>query len=176
VPSSGLFPPNPSSPLQGIIAYLTWKHGANVHTSGIVTITSSSIWGNSYESRVKNVADLTNDAAFYSLNGPGQWMCWDFGELRIRPTHYSLRGDVGLYSPKSWIVHSSIDGLNWMEISRQADTNDLDGFYRLATYPVSGSDTCRFVRLTQTGKNQRGSDFLALTAFEIFGELIEGRH
>jgi hypothetical protein len=69
------FPPQIQSPLQeaksldDLISYLTQKHGGNVHDRGIVTITSKSVA--SY-SRVQNVADLTSNSYFHSINEPGQ--------------------------------------------------------------------------------------------------------
>jgi hypothetical protein len=50
---------NPKS-LEGIISYLTKKHGGNVHEKGIVTITSKSVYDPELQRALKNVADLTS--------------------------------------------------------------------------------------------------------------------
>jgi hypothetical protein len=78
--------------LEGIISYLTKEHGGNVHKKGIVTITSKSLFGAAWA--VLNVADLTSHLNFVSKNEPGQWICWDFGERRIRPTQYTIAAQI----------------------------------------------------------------------------------
>jgi hypothetical protein len=72
--------PNVSSPLEGIISYLTRKHGGNVHDRGIVTITSTEPkcslfaslppYHDSPNSAAKNAADLTADRFFFSKDAP----------------------------------------------------------------------------------------------------------
>jgi hypothetical protein len=59
----------------GVISYLTRKHGGNVHDKGIVTITSKSVKGDNPWFDAENVADLTDDSQFRSKNDPGQWIC-----------------------------------------------------------------------------------------------------
>jgi hypothetical protein len=81
-------PMKESGSLDGIISYLTKKHGGNVHEKGIVTITSKSVFlGYCPE----DVGNLTSGAFFCSEALPlEQWICWDFREMRVRPTHYTL--------------------------------------------------------------------------------------
>jgi hypothetical protein len=150
--------------LDGIISYLTKKHGGNVQEKGIVTITSKSCPYND----LKNVADLTSDAKFCSKNEPGQWVCWDFGEMRVRPTHYTIKGAW----LKSWVVEGSLDGSSWTEIDRQTDNQDFCD-WNTASFAVSKPAEFRFIRLTQTDKNHRGYDWLILRAVEFFGTLSE---
>jgi hypothetical protein len=73
------------------ISDLTQKHAGNVHDQGIVTITSKSVSSDSPETVPVNVADLTTSSDFLSDNTPDQWICWDFGEMRVRPTHYTIQ-------------------------------------------------------------------------------------
>jgi hypothetical protein len=86
-----------SGSLEGIISYLTTKHGGNVDEKGIVVITSKSVSDGS--AAVRNAVDLTSDSFFLSQDAPGQWICWDFGELRIRLTAYTIK----TWSMTSWI-------------------------------------------------------------------------
>jgi hypothetical protein len=153
--------------IDGIISYLTRKHGGNVHDKGIVTITSKSVG----PGRVRNVADLTSDRYFFSKDAPGQWVCWDFRELRVRPTHYAITA----HGLKSWVVECSLDGEAWTEIDRKADNQDFTGWLT-ASFAVSKSAEGRFIRLTQTGKSHWGNDgddILRIYAFEFFGTLLE---
>jgi hypothetical protein len=154
--------------VDGIISDLTRKHGGNVHDKGIVTITSKSVSDNPRYA-LRNVADLNSDSYFWSKNQPGQWVCWDFHEMRVRPTHYTIRS----HYLKSWVVESSLDFINWTEIDRKTDTEDLKNFSETASPAVSNSAECRFIRLTQTGKRDDGSYSLPIRSFEVFGVLIE---
>jgi hypothetical protein len=103
-------------------------------------------------------------------------LCWTF-EFRVRPTHYTIKGDL-----KSWVVESSLDGVNWIEIDRKTDNEDLNerrniltrtNTHHLASFAVANSTECRFIRVAQTAKNHIGNDRLTIRAFEVFGTLIE---
>jgi hypothetical protein len=102
------FPLKQAKSLDGIISYLTRKHGGNVHDKGIVTITSKSVYSDDPGRAVRNVADLTSTAFFNSKHEPGQWVCWGFHEIRILPTHYTIK----CYYLKSCVVESSQDSVN----------------------------------------------------------------
>jgi hypothetical protein len=136
------FPLKEAKSLDGIISYLTRKHGGNVHDKEVVTITSKSVYSD-LGYALRNIADLTSDSCFFSTNEPGQWVCWDFHEMRVRPTHYTIQA-VWL---KSWMVESSLDG-EW--------TTENDDFktrsWQMASFAISNSAECRFIRPTQTGK------------------------
>jgi hypothetical protein len=160
-----------SEPLNGIISYLTRKHGGNIHDKGIVTISAKSVFEDP-DSVVRHLADLTNGSIFNSDDEPGQWICWDFHEMRVRPVYYTLRSGEG-FPPRSWLLESSLDGLNWTEIDRQVDNDDLNDDFLTHSYTVSNSDKCRFIRFTQTDQNHYHDDYLRLCAFEVFGTLLE---
>jgi hypothetical protein len=91
------FPLQEAKSLQGIIFFLTRKHGGNVHDKGVVIITSRSV--DAACVALRNLADLTSGTNFRSKNEPGQWVCWDFHQMRVRPTHYTI-GTAYLKSAK----------------------------------------------------------------------------
>jgi hypothetical protein len=167
-PKTVQVPMREDAPMEGIISHLTKKHGGNVHEKGIVTITSKSMVNDS-DNGLKNLAELTDYSAFASEDGPGQWLCWDFGEMCVRPSHYTIRGGC----LKSWIVEGSLDGVIWREIDRQTDSGAFPGGWEVASFPVSTSMECRFIRLVQMGPNRMGYTFLLLLAVEFFGMLSE---
>jgi hypothetical protein len=74
--------------LDGIISYLTKKHGGNIHEKGIVRTTSKS---GSFD---------------FSEHEPGQWVCWDCREMRVRPTNYTILSSY----LKSWVLEGSLAG------------------------------------------------------------------
>jgi hypothetical protein len=116
------------------------------------------------------VADLTSETRFLSDDRPGQWFSWDFGEMRLYPTHYTLVA----CQPKSWVVEGSLDGQSWTEIDRKTNNQDftLVG-YPIASFAVSNPAECRFIRLTQTDRRHNGDNHLLLRAVEFFGTLSE---
>jgi hypothetical protein len=69
-----------------------------------------------------------------------------FREMRVRPT----RDTMFIAVLKSWVVGSSLDGVEWTEIDRKTDTL----LYYALSFPFANSTECRFIRLTQTGENQ----------------------
>jgi hypothetical protein len=166
----GCFLLKEDKPLDGIISYLTRKYGGNVHEKGIVTITSKSVVECDHPPHVSDLADLHSNSHFTSRNEPGQWVCWDFHELRVRPTHYTIYGP----NLRSWMLESSLDGETWIEFDRKTDTDDLEfDSDRLASFACSKWTECRFIRLTQTDKNHDRNDYLMIEGFEFFGTLIE---
>jgi hypothetical protein len=173
------FLPNPSTPLEGIISYLTRKRNGNVHDRGIVTITSHEPYNENTWNAAKNAADLTADSYFYSKNAPNQWICYDFGDCQIKLTHYSIRsrhnGNTNDYHPKSWVIEISKDCSVWEEIDRRENDSSLNGRNLTHLFKVSRPTECRLIRLRQIGKNHYSSpdDRLVISGFEIFGELMK---
>jgi hypothetical protein len=151
--------------LDGIISYLTKRHSGNVHEKGIVTITSKSLHSDDARFALKNIADLNASSHFQSKDERGQWICWDFHEMRVCPTHYTILAST----PKSWVVEGSMDGENWRELDRQTDTE----LFYTGSFAVANPAEARFVRFTQTGKTRRNTDGLAVRGVEFFGTLSE---
>jgi hypothetical protein len=162
--------------LDGIISYLSRKYDKNVHDESIVTITASSVYQEGRLYAVRNLADLEPGCTtgFSSADQPGQWVCWDFHEMRVIPMRYSLQSRYACF-PKTWIAESSLDGVNWKTMHRPSENDDLKGKLAVASYPVSCEDECRFIRVTQLGVNHDRNNILSLTAFEVFGILIPNR-
>jgi hypothetical protein len=162
------FPKSQDKPLEGIISYLTKEHGGNVHEKGIVNLTSKSVLNQS-GNRLRNVADRANNYGFSSEDEPGQWICWDFGGMRVRPTHYTLWARYLI----SWVVEGSLDGMRWTEMDRHTGSKDFTASWNRGSFALANSMECRFIRLTQTSKNQSGHDQLFSGFVEFFGSLSE---
>jgi predicted nucleic acid-binding Zn-ribbon protein len=162
-------PRKETEPLEGIISYLTKKYGGNVQKKGIVIITSKSIVQDDPRRAPENVADLTSISTFWSKDEPRQWVCWDFRDMRVCPTHYTITS----WSLKSWVVEGSSSGGSWTVIDRQSNRHDFETDWKTASFPVATPAAFRFIRLTQTDKKTNGSDALPLRAVEFFGTLSE---
>jgi hypothetical protein len=175
----------------GIIAHLTRKCGGNVHDRHVVEVTSGSFeketQGLEDDPRcaAKNATDFETDSLFFSAfrdkeedipHTRNNWICYDFKERRIVPTHYTIRthhGGPGDDHLKSWLVETSVDGKTWREVDHKENNKQLNGTYFIGTFPVAGGGECRFIRLVNIGRNHYGDDSLMITAWEIFGSLIK---
>jgi hypothetical protein len=182
----------------GIIAHLTRECGGNVHDRHVVDVTyglfeketdganpHSGAYKNADWAAAKNVADLEADSYFYSAyrkkeedipHTRNNWICCDFKERRIVPTHYAIRtnwGDTGGYHLKSWLVETSGDGESWRAAAHEEDNKQLKGKWFTGTFAVAGGAGCRFIRLVNIGRNHFGNDRILISAWEIFGSLFE---
>jgi hypothetical protein len=171
----------------GIIAHLTREGGGNVHDYHVVNITCGSFEKETDgdNSGAKNPADLEIDSLFLSAYRKKEddirptknnWICYDFKERRIVPTHYAIRtnkNDIEGDHLKSWLVETSVDGENWREVARELDNNYLNRSRETGTFAVEGCGACQFIRLVNIGRNHFGSDILKISAWEIFGSLLE---
>jgi hypothetical protein len=151
-------------------------HGANPH---------SGAYDNRAENAAKNAADLETDSDFCSAyrsykedipHTRNNWICYNFKKRRIVPTHYTIRTNfLGLCWShlKSWLVETSKDGKSWREVAREENNKQLNGRWFAGTFAVAGGGECRFIRLVNIGRNHYRNDFLCISAWEIFGSLVE---
>jgi hypothetical protein len=111
------------------------------------------------------LANLRPGWHFRLTDSPGQWVCWDFGEMRVWPRSYAIQG----YKLGSWVLEGSQDGENWEMIDKQELNQDYQGRWSRASFAVSKSPECQFIRLTQLGQNNYS---LGLYAIEFFGTIL----
>lgn len=175
------FPYEESKPLNGIISHLTQEFGGNVHDKGIVEITASSVNGGDCEP--KCVADLEADSIYCSADELDTWICYDFKDMRVTPTSYSIRshchGYSGYFNLKSWVLEVSNNGTSWDIIDQRNDNFDLDDENVTCNFKIDQvpeDSKYRFIRLRQTGPNHRRTltlYYVSISSFEIFGKLFE---
>jgi hypothetical protein len=95
---------------------------------------------------------------------------YDFKKKRIVPTHYTIRtngdcpGDPHL---KSWLFETSADGESWRKVAGEEGNRKLNNEFR------TGSGEYCFIRLVNISRNHFGQDNIFISAWEIFGGLIE---
>jgi hypothetical protein len=164
--------PRDISPLDGIIAGLTRKHGGNVHDRGIVDVSGTSACGSNV---AQNAVDLEEHQrnCFESRSEPNQWLCYYFDARRIELTAYSIAARPNGPFLRSWIVEGSEDGLTWITLDERKDNTEANSSHPIATFVVSNRMECRFIRLRQTGNNASGDHRLRLYGFEVFGFMEE---
>jgi hypothetical protein len=179
----------------GIIAHLTSECGGNVHDRQVVDIPCGSFeketngasphsgaYDGLPECAAKNVADLETDSRLRSacrgnwediMHTRNNWVCYDFKERKIVPTHYAIRTNWEGPHLKSWLVETSVDGEIWPEVARMENNEQLNGRHFTGTFAAAGGRECRFIRLVNVGRNHWGWDDLRISAWETFGSLLE---
>jgi hypothetical protein len=164
-------------PLDGVIAYLAAKCGGNVHVRDVVEITANRRYNTNMSYAEQNVADFGTPSLFHSANEPNQWICYNFKDMSVIPTYYSIgsnyEGRVNGHNLKSWVVEGSHDEVVWVPLDIQENNNDLNDRDVVRSFPVTRSVKCKMIRLRQTGKNHGGNDYLVISSFEVFGLLVE---
>jgi hypothetical protein len=155
----------PANSEAGIVRYLM-QFREKVQGNGEVTITSKSLKEGGFVCR-EILANPGYMDCFVSQDEPGQWACWDFGEMRVRVHDYAIDGD----SLKSWVVEGSLDGSNWTEIDLQQSVEGPKYVHEIRSFRVGDNNDYRFIRLTQTDKNSKDTDVLFLRKVEFFGTL-----
>jgi hypothetical protein len=167
----------PTSPLNGIISYLSHECGGNVVEKDIIRVFGSTQYGN-YDER--KIVDMNPDTYFHTENDPnskdrGQWICYDFRRMRVTPTHYSIMTrsnyDCNVHQPKSWVIEISADEKNWTVIDERNDSDHVNGRRLCWTFDIANPKEARFIRLRQIAPNHRGDYYLVIAALEFFGTL-----
>jgi hypothetical protein len=123
---------------------------------------------------VKAVADVPDNSGCQWKNSPDDWICSNFKDLTIRPTHYSLRAGYGRGSSfglNDWVIEGSNDGKSWAEFDQRKHNSELDAMNAVKLFQTSRSDEVRMIRLRQL-KMRGTSKRLALSGFEVFGSLV----
>jgi hypothetical protein len=155
-----------------IIAHWTRECGGNVHDRHVVEVTcgsfeketqganphSGALNDNPYFA-AKNAADLKTGSEFLSAyrdkkediaHTRNNWVCCDFKERRIVPTHYTNcpnYSDSGGFHVISWLVETSTDGENWQEVARDENNKQRNSAYPTGAFAVAGSGECCSVSL-----------------------------
>ena len=137
-----------------------------------VAVTASSI-------EKGNLAQLVsrNPGELWTKDVPASWFCIDLGKDRsVIPSHYELRHGRRFKSdcPRTWDLQGSNDGEEWTLLRRHSNDKGIDGPFESHTFALPDVDEAyRFFRVIQTGHNSSNHNFLALSGFELFGDLYE---
>jgi hypothetical protein len=137
---------------EGLICHLGKCCGGNPHEKRIICAGGTPSNGSSSH-QGQNVADLQTDLYFHSKGDAGQWLCYDFKDMRVAVTHYILRshgGSVNGYHLRSWVLEGSEDGSKWTEIDGRDNDSSLNGPKAIGTFEVRTVIESRFIRLRAT--------------------------
>jgi hypothetical protein len=123
----------------------------------------------------KNIAEVAGSSVFCSALPGGTddpWVMYDFVDKLVVLDGYALRPSQRAEHPRplNWVVEGSKNGEKWTKVDR-------------VMYAWEGKETSiqvrhfgceggfRFVRLKLIGENSQGVNQLALSAWELFGEV-----
>jgi hypothetical protein len=169
----GWFPLIPGCPLKGIIHHLTLECGGNVHDRGVVSITADRPYGGNPIYAAKNIADLEADSHFDCANAEDMWVCYDFKNMKVVLTDYSIRSGYNAthQNLSSWLIEVSTDGQHWTEADRRENREELHAQHVVRSFVLSRPAVGRYVRLRQIGLNHKGNFDTCTSGFELFGAL-----
>lgn len=167
---------NGSNHFNGII-----HHFLNEGENGLlekVEVTSSS----KFIGSPSNVILLDDKLKYFmSDDRPNNWIKYDFGQFKVRPSHYSIRtwdnGKRGGHL-KNWCIEGSNTDSDddWKLLDSRNDVTVLDNNNAESTFHIQENldenECFRYIRLRQTGSNMSGNNYLILNALEFFGSII----
>jgi hypothetical protein len=171
--------PPPSSaeelprPGEGIIAFISRVIDPPITKSDVFTVaTSDTTDSPPFESA--NICCAESRLSFCSIDAPNQWISYKFQGLSIQPSTYLLRsGSFPMNSahPQSWLLEGSNDGMHWTELDSRQDNHDLNGPNLTAIFTIKKPGHFSQFRLQQTIPNHCGNNSLAISFFDIFGDI-----
>lgn len=158
-------------PFNGIFRHLSEEAKKNAHVAGIVDISAST----SDHNEPYQIIDMGWDDLFFTENKPNQWIQFDFKQQSVKLDHYTIKTHKFPNNTphlKHWVIEGSNDQEAWEEIDKRL-ISVLHGKNKFQTFPVKNSDgTYRYIRLREAGLNFKGNNVLALTNFELFGQIF----
>lgn len=165
---------NDRNEFNGLFKYLTEKTGGNIHDNHTITVSSNSIQQNDLlgthhpkfllEPENKNQDYLAQNGKFDA------WVCFDFKNMKIQVTSYSIRSSQKQIGHiKNWVIEVSNDGTNWSVIDERNNCPDLNGPNKTKNYSVQPNQFSRYCRFRHTGEIWSGQ--IELNAIEFYGSL-----
>jgi hypothetical protein len=164
--------PQSVSLFSGLIHHLCDECHGNVHKRSVINITCSS----SERNECWQVVNYYWNEYFRTRDSPNSWIQFDFKDRFVSLTHYALKSDgQSGHHLQEWTVSGSKDGNSWTIIDRRKQ-QDLNGNFVTKLFECGEKSSFarfyRYVRLTQTGKNSSGHDYLMLANIEFFGWIV----
>jgi hypothetical protein len=156
-----------------LIRYLSEACGGNPHDKRLICVTGTA-YSDGLADQPRNAADRQTDSYFFSGSGTGQWLCYDFKDMRVAVTDYVLRSSanpIGWRHLRSWVIEGSDDSANWVELDRRQDEGTLNGPRSISSFEVRNVTECRYIRLRGIGPSWKGDNHLLFSAFDLFGGL-----
>lgn len=170
--SCKVFPPQSTDRFSGIIKYLRNKAGDDIGSK--ISITASSTNGPEYNPNNVIIYE-DNYKRFQSENIPNSWICFEFKENKVVPTHYQIMPccSPNYSNPKSWVIEGSNDDINWELLDERINCSDLNYPYKPKIFHISNpnKNEFRFIRMRLTGPTWYDSNYFIFCSFELYGKM-----
>ena len=168
---SDIPPSGTGTPLTGIIARLHQEPG---DLSEHVQVTSTAPYSGQHSCNNILSLDLCN---FFFSTTPNPYFQFRFVNHGVIPSHYGIRTyDAGKYGDhlKSWVLECSQTGVQWLELDRRVDNQDLNGVLCVQTFQIERNILIPYpyFRVRLIGPNHAGRNKMACCTFELFGKLV----
>lgn len=169
------FSPNSDKDFSGIISFLLKKSDGKIENEIEITSSSCHLSGSKY---LPKVVALFKDNSFYFISKDEQnsWLCLDFKERKIKPTHYIIKGrqSENDHQPKSWVIEVSNDNQKFEVIDEKRDNSQLNKNPFMHTFKIDKEikESFRYIRIRQIGPSWAGHNYLVINSFELYGTLI----
>ena len=161
---------NPLRPFKGIISYFS---PINENQEITVEVSSSTPYGQG-----ENLVRQDNASVYWESTDIAQSYCqFNFQHCKVNLSAYSLKSssvDDEIF-PKSWAVFGSNDQETWYSLHQVDRTNDLVGPDNEGSYECEGKESdepFQYIRIQQTGANEKGTFAFRLARVELYGELV----
>lgn len=153
---------------QGYVASFSNPAVDSFRRPGFITTTQSTTNNSSQEpENAFSGTPLTYTATTDTANS---WWQVDFGEYRVTSETIGLVGrSEGAVHLRNFTVAESNDGSTWTTIYTATDEGPETDAWAFIT--TSSPTPSRYLRITQTGANSSGSDFLTIGELEIWGTI-----
>ena len=122
-----------------------------------------------------HIIQYENQKSFLLELRSNSWICFEFKNHRIIPTHYTMQSYcTGDSAPINFIMEILNDKSEWEEIDRQNGAPFGNEKLKTLTFFIDENHhkKTNFMRLTQTGKNSSGFHRLVFNSIEFYGYLI----
>ena len=159
---------------KGIFNYIQTQTGGKIEDE--VNFTCSSLSNSSYHPLY--VAIFGNQyETFRAKDEQGGWICFDFKDHRVVPTHYTIRSrnwGKNINHPKSWVIEGSVDNEVWETVDEENNCSFLNGNSLVHTFAMNHPKTKKLkcIRMRSIGPDWAGQNELAIESFEIYGRFI----
>lgn len=168
---------NEENRFNGLIQYLTDKY-KDKPINQIIKVEATSIDRPNglmpYEP--ENVLDLKKKCYYQSSCKKNPSITFDFGDLNISPTHYSIISSKfqSNYILTDWEIHGSIDLKTWKLLDKRENDSSLQGPGFSNTFNITlneNNQSFRYIKLLMTDVDSHGTYYLIFQSIEFFGTL-----
>lgn len=163
---------------KGVVAHLAGGFGAgfrNPAQAGVVAVSSSPLLLDSQPAWAVVGNEVVRCCTKPNLKS---WFEIDFKQFCVMPTYYSLRhySSWDAEALRTWVLEGSPDGNAWHVLRRHENDTALSAKGATHTWPISDlwpGMFFRYFRITQEGLNSNNHHYLALSGFEVYGQLAK---